>query len=87
MILTIWTGTLILLLAGLCGAQTRKHRILIVSSYHREYLWSQDTQKGLSAGLMEFRFLDNEAQVAELTGTDSVESSSIINRYETQNRP
>lgn len=33
-------------------------RILIVSSYHREYLWSQDTNKGICAALEEFGYFE-----------------------------
>jgi hypothetical protein len=35
------------------NAQAEKQKIFVVSSYHREYLWSQDTQKGVCAGLLE----------------------------------
>jgi ABC-type uncharacterized transport system substrate-binding protein len=74
----VWIGLLILSLAGPAGAQTRKYRIFVVSSYHREYLWSQDTQKGVCAGLLEFGFLDTADQAAEYTRTDTVESSSCV---------
>ncbi len=75
---TILMSVFILLVTSVTEAQTRKCKILVVSSYHREYLWSQDTQKGVCEGLMEFRFLDNESQAAEFTKTDYVESSSSI---------
>jgi putative ABC transport system substrate-binding protein len=71
-------GLLSLWLALPLGAQTRKHRIFVVSSYHREYLWSQDTQKGVCAGLLEFGFLDNADQAAAFTRTDAVESSACV---------
>jgi ABC-type uncharacterized transport system substrate-binding protein len=75
---TIWIGLLLLSLAAPAGRQTPKHRILVVSSYHREYLWSQDTQKGLCAGLLEFGFLDHAGQAAEFTRTDTVESAAGV---------
>ena len=71
-------GMLIVCLATSTAAQAEKCRILVVSSYHREYLWSQDTQEGLCAGLVEFGFLDDKDQAAVFTETDNVESSSSI---------
>jgi len=68
----------LLSLAARAAAPTGPHRILVVSSYHREYLWSQDTQKGLCAGLREFHFLDQADQAAEFTRTDAVASSSCL---------
>lgn len=72
----IWISLMILWLAGPTGAQAKQHRIFVVSSYHREYLWSQDTNQGLCAGLLEFGFLGDAGQAAEFTRTDRVESPS-----------
>ncbi|MBF0387247.1 MAG: hypothetical protein HQL20_05255 [Candidatus Omnitrophica bacterium] len=55
-----------------------KTRILVVSSYSRDYLWSQETGKGLNAALREFKFLDNDQQVEEFSKNDSVETASVI---------
>ena len=77
-ILTIWISVLILSLVITASAQTKKYKIFVVSSYHRKYLWSQDTQKGVCAGLIEFGFLDNKDQAAEFSKTDYVESSSSV---------
>jgi putative ABC transport system substrate-binding protein len=74
----IAAGLLVLSLFTFASGQTQKHRIFIVSSYHREYLWSQDTQKGVCAALIEFGLLDNQEQAIEFTKTDYVESSSAI---------
>jgi ABC-type uncharacterized transport system substrate-binding protein len=71
-------GLGILSLAALAQAGPGQRRIFVVSSYHREYLWSQDTQKGLCAGLLEFGFLDRADQGAEFTRTDAGESSSCL---------
>jgi light-regulated signal transduction histidine kinase (bacteriophytochrome) len=68
---------LVLLCVGPAGAQTGKLTIFVVSSYHREYLRSQDTQKGLCAGLIEFGFIDNANQAAEFTKNDCVESDEL----------
>jgi len=59
-------------------ANKSKFKIFVVSGYHLEYLWSQDTQKGVCAGLIEFGFLDNEEQAVEFTKKDFVESSSAV---------
>jgi ABC-type uncharacterized transport system substrate-binding protein len=50
-------------------------RILIVSSYHREYLWSQDTAAGVNAALLEAGWLDNAEQASRLRSEDEVRSS------------
>ena len=57
------------------GAKTR---IAIVSSYHREYLWSQDTNRGVVAALLEHGYLDDPSQVEAFTRDDAVESSTAI---------
>jgi len=55
-----------------------KKRIMIVSSYHKEYLWSQGTNDGVCAAFLEDGSLDNKEQVAEFTKNDFVESSKAI---------
>lgn len=50
----------------------------MVSSYHREYLWTQDTHKGFCAALLKFGYFDNQAQADEYTGSDYVETSKVI---------
>ena len=59
-----------------------KKRIFIVSSYHRAYLWSQSTQKGVGAALIKYGYLDNESQAQQLAGSDSVESARAVIRKE-----
>ena len=62
-------------------AQTnRKKRIFIVSSYHRAYLWSQSTQKGVGAALIKYGYLDSEAQAQQLANSDAVESTRAVIR-------
>lgn len=56
----------------------RKRRVFIVDSYHREYLWSQSTQKGLSAAMLKYGYLDNEQQVLQLARSDTVESGKAV---------
>ena len=60
------------------AAPTKKKRIFIVSSYHREYIWSQSTQKGLNAAMRKFGYLDNDAQADALVKNDRVESSHTV---------
>ena len=57
------------------NGESKKLKILVVSSYHREYLWSQDTHVGVCAALIDFDFLENESQVKEYTENDYVEGS------------
>ncbi len=82
------TGTFILLVIAvlsLSGAsygapqsETEKKRIIVVDSYHREYLWSQDTQEGLCAAMLKFGYLDSKKQADEFTKKDYVETSKTI---------
>lgn len=55
-----------------------KKRIMVVSSYHKEYLWSQGTNEGVCAAFLENGYLDNDAQSLEFTKNDFVESSKAI---------
>lgn len=63
---------------NLVGYGQQKTRIFVVSSYHREYLWSQDTNAGVCAALLDFKFLDNKAQTDEYTQNDFVETEKTI---------
>jgi len=63
---------------GIAAGGPEKHKILVISSYHRAYLWSQDTQAGLCQGLLEFGFLEEEQQAAVFTATDRVESRRAV---------
>lgn len=69
-------------LASLGQAETPKIRLLVVDSYHREYLWSQATQEGLSAAMLQYGYLDNPQQVDELAARDGLESSRTVVRKE-----
>lgn len=70
---------------GLClgaAASVLKKRIFIVSSYHKAYLWSQSTQRGVSAAMRKLGYLDNDAQVRQLEQTDAVETARVVVRKE-----
>lgn len=62
------------------AAAPEKTRIAVVSSYHREYLWSQDTNAGVVAALLDHGYLDEAAQGRTYTETDRVESSTAVVR-------
>jgi hypothetical protein len=57
-----------------------KIKIMIVSSYHREYLWSQGTHEGVCTSLLENGYLDTKEQISLFTKFDFVESSKAIIR-------
>lgn len=57
-----------------------KVRVVVVSSYHREYLWSQDTNAGVTAALLDFGYLENEEQGKSFWQDDYVESSKAVVR-------
>lgn len=72
-----------MLAAGIClqsaaFGQSDKTRIFVVSSYHREYLWSQTTQQGLCAAMLHFGYLDTQEQADAFTRDDHVESSKAV---------
>jgi ABC-type uncharacterized transport system substrate-binding protein len=75
------------LLIGFCMAsvspgedikKTRKARLFVVSSYHREYLWSRDTTKGFCDAMLRFGYFDNQQQADEYVRVDAVETSRVI---------
>lgn len=60
------------------AADKQKHRILVVSSYHRDYLWTHDTQHGLVAAMLHYGYLDDPRQGEDFSATDQVESSKVV---------
>ncbi len=65
---------------GASDKAPRKKRIFVVSSYHREYAWSIDTNRGFCAAMLRWKFFDDEGQVAEYTRNDAVETSGAVFR-------
>lgn len=55
-----------------------KTRLFVVSSYHKEYLWSQSTQEGLVAAMLDHGYLDNAEQGQTLTDSDYTESATAV---------
>jgi ABC-type uncharacterized transport system substrate-binding protein len=58
-----------------------KKRIFIVSSYHKEYLWSQSTRKGLLSAMRVYSYLDNDQQATSDISEDTIQSSRMIARW------
>jgi len=67
-----------LLLSSSAYGDQQKKKIFVVSSYHKSYLWSQSTQKGLTDAMLNYGYLDNIQQTKNFTQNDHVESSKAI---------
>ena len=65
-------------MAAHASGAAEKKRLFVVSSYHREYLWSQSTQSGLSEAMLKYGYLDNRQQMEILVNNDYVESSKAL---------
>ena len=53
-------------------------RIFVVSSYHKDYLWSRSTQQGLNQALLDYGYLESREQAEAFTRDDRVESSKVV---------
>ncbi len=69
---------LLVLCATPLAEAAEKKRVFVVSSYHKEYLWSQSTQKGLSEAMLAYGYLDNRQQIEAFAEHDFVESSKAV---------
>ncbi len=78
MIVLICVFCLVLVSHGAPKQQKGKKRILVISSYHREYSWSKETNEGFCAALVKFGYFDNKEQAGEYTKNDYAESSRAI---------
>ena len=56
----------------------KKKKILVVDSYHQEYLWSQDTNEGFCAAMLKYGYFDTKEQATEYTENDYVETSKAV---------
>ena len=63
---------------SLAYGEPLKKRIFVVSSYHKDYLWSQSTQKGLTEAMRSYGYLDNIEQIKSFTKNDTIVSSKAI---------
>jgi ABC-type uncharacterized transport system substrate-binding protein len=59
-------------------AKDGKWKIAVISSYHREYLWSQDTNSGVVAAFLEFKYLDSQKEADAYTKKDFIESRRAV---------
>jgi ABC-type uncharacterized transport system substrate-binding protein len=53
-------------------------RIVVVSSYHREYLWSQDTNRGFCAAMQELGYFRDQKDCESYTATDAIETPKAV---------
>jgi ABC-type uncharacterized transport system substrate-binding protein len=81
----IWK-TIVVLFAVSCLAwgaygapkKTAQRRILVVSSYQKDVIWSRETNKGLCAAMLKFRYFENASQADEYTEKDYVETPGVV---------
>ena len=66
------------LFTSLAYGEPLKKRIFVVSSYHKSYLWSQSTHKGLTEAMLNYGYLDKTEQIKSFTKNDAIESSKAI---------
>lgn len=76
--LYVWGFILTAFVCSTRATSLSKNRICIVSSYHREYLWSQETNRGVCSALRKAGYFDNDEQIRLFTQNDSVETSKAI---------
>lgn len=60
------------------AGESDRFRIAVVSSYHREYLWSEDTNAGVTSALLDLGYLDHAAQKDRFWKDDYVESAKAV---------
>ncbi len=63
---------------GTTKKASEKKRMLVVSSYNREYGWSIGTNEGFCAAMLKLGYFDNKDQIAGYTKNDYVETSRAI---------
>jgi ABC-type uncharacterized transport system substrate-binding protein len=69
---------LLISLSSVSSAQQKKWRIFVVNSYHKEYLSEQEKNEGFYAALLDFKFLENKAQIEELSDKDFIETDNVV---------
>jgi ABC-type uncharacterized transport system substrate-binding protein len=55
-----------------------RQRFVVVSSYHREYLWSQETNKGFCDAMLKFGYFDSREQAEAFTKNDFIETPKAV---------
>ncbi len=74
------SASLALMVVSPASADPAKKRICVVSSYHREYNWSIETNKGLCEAMLRLGYFKDKGQAEEYTGNDKVETSRAVVR-------
>lgn len=76
--------TLIIIACGMCfpvpswSAPASKIRLLVISSYHKEYDWSKDTNLGFCAALRKFGYFENDQQASDYSAHDYLENTKVV---------
>ena len=60
------------------GKEPARKKIMVVSSYSKAYLWSQETNRGFCDAMLKFGYFDHQAQAEEFGRNDEVETSRVI---------
>lgn len=55
-----------------------KTRIMVVSSYHQDYLWSQESNRGFCEAMRKFGYFASDEQAKEYTADNYVETPRVI---------
>lgn len=63
---------------GSSEKKTGKKKILVISSYHKEYLWSQESNKGFCEAMLKYGYFDSQDQATKYTRNNFVETSKVI---------
>ncbi len=63
---------------GAPAKNTVKKRLLVVDSYHREYLGSQHINEGFCEAMIRFGYFANKKQAEEYTKKDYIETSTSV---------
>lgn len=67
---------------GAYGAPKKpaQRRILVVSSYQKDVIWSQETNRGLCAAMLKFRYFENSAEADKFTLKGYLETPKVVIR-------
>jgi hypothetical protein len=64
-------------LQGWSGDTKSLVKVVVVDSYHPEYIWSGETHKGMVKALNENGYFDNQSQINDLFANDFVKTSTM----------
>jgi ABC-type uncharacterized transport system substrate-binding protein len=72
------SGAIALVFSLPASAGPAKKRICVVSSYHREYNWSVETNKGFCEAMLRLGYFKDKGQAEEYSRNDEVETADAI---------